>query len=122
MLFFLLINIFCSVGQVKLLFTAQRVVSDAYLVFMGLSFSLAAVGVTWAMFANLWGESLTSPQQKASFARGIAVLSNAGISVGRDAQTTCSWQLWQTHVRKGLALPQALQRRRREPVRAISPE
>jgi hypothetical protein len=56
-------------------------VSDAYLVCMGLSFSMACVGIVWSMYATVWGETLDGQAQQKTFAAGIRVLSIIGESL-----------------------------------------
>ncbi len=55
-----------------------RAVSDAYLVFMGLAYNLAMIGITWSLLATIRGESLVTDQQRDAFAQGINGLSKTG--------------------------------------------
>ena len=57
----------------------SRAVSDAYLVFMGLAYNLAIIGITWNLLAAIRGESLLTEQQRDAFAQGIAGLSKTGV-------------------------------------------
>ena len=69
-------TLFCSRPW---MLSLSRAVSDAYLVFMGLAYNLAIIGITWNLLAAIRGESLLTEQQRDAFAQGIAGLSKTGV-------------------------------------------